>query len=307
MTYLTQSYQIGPDHTPKAIFYLILTTTITSLLCALLNPLLVSLFSIPGPQEFLSLSWWGLNHFYLWQPLTYLFVQESGVWGVSFYFLVGLFFNMYLLWVMGARIVELFGAKSFLVLYFCCGIVAGGAGILLMKLTQSFGILAGTTPSILGLFVVWTMLSPDAELLLFFLFPIKAKWLLAAILGSIGLIQLSNLDLIHLSFYFTGAVTGYFYGLFGYGLASPFNWMHSFDSALSHLGKRLHWKFLQKPKQQKSNKIFDIHTGEVLLDDDQFMDEMLAKIARRGEKSLTWRERRRMLLISERKMKDKLK
>ena len=55
--------------------------------------------------------------------------------------------------------------------------------------------------------------------------------------------------------------------------------------------------------KKDESKIVDIKTGKTVLDDEAFIDEMLAKISRYGEKSLSWQERDRMRQISEKKMK----
>jgi len=49
------------------------------------------------------------------------------------------------------------------------------------------------------------------------------------------------------------------------------------------------------------NKVVDFKTGQPILDDDQFMDAMLARISLYGESVLTPDEKNRMRKISERK------
>ena len=73
---------------------------------------------------------------------------------------------------------------------------------------------------------------------------------------------------------------------------------------LSPLEKNLHLAIerLHTPKQASTGpKIFDFHTGVPVLDDDQFMDAMLARISLYGEEILTPEEKNRMRKISERK------
>ncbi len=63
-------------------------------------------------------------------------------------------------------------------------------------------------------------------------------------------------------------------------------------------------RFLWGKKRQlpyRHSKIYDIKSGEPLLDDDQFMDAMLDQISRYGEESLTPAEKKRMKEISEKK------
>lgn len=287
MTYTSSAF-LGPEETPSAIKQMILATVSIAILAALTEPLFTQIFGIPGLQTLLSLSWFGIRHYFLWQPLSYLFVQANGSSGITFPFLIGLAFNMYILWIMGTAVLGVVGTKPFLRLYFFSGIGAGLLALFVMYLTGRYGILAGPLPSILAIMTVWTMLNAEASLLLYFLFPIKAKWLLAGVLGGILLVNISQGDWISLVLYFSGALLGYLYGVVAWGLTSPFAWTHGFDRLLGS------WK-------SKKTKIIDIRTVMPIEDDERFVDAMLTKIAKKGEKSLTWRERRRLNSISQRK------
>src|SRR5262245_14401940 len=124
----------GPDITPKAILNLILVTSIVAILVALTDPLFTQIFGI-SLQTWLSLSWQGLQRYFIWQPMTYLFLQPLAPSGITLFFLIGLAFNMYILWVMGSAILEAVGTKPFLRLYFFSGIGAGLLALFAMYLT----------------------------------------------------------------------------------------------------------------------------------------------------------------------------
>jgi len=287
----TQS-RLGPESTPDVIKYIIITTITISIGSAFTNEIFRWLFSIPGPQEFLSLSWWGLSQLFLWQPLSFLFVQVSGMAGITIHFLINLAFQMYLLWVMGTNIFEHLGKKHFLKIYFGSGVLAGLVTVLLSGLIGFYPVLEGPSPAIIGLAIVWLLLNPESEILLFFLIPVKAKWLIAGILGAILLINLSQMNLVNLLFYLTGACFAYIYGVVTCHLRSPFPETHAFEDRIRGWGG------------SGKGKIIDFRTGqEVSQSDEQFVDEMLEKIAKKGEGSLTWRERSRMQKISEKKAK----
>lgn len=283
----------GPDTTPKVILRLILLTCFVAIGSALIDPLLTQIFSVPGLQSLLSLSWYGVHRYYLWQPISYLFVQSTGAFGITLPFLIGLAFDMYILWIMGSTVVETVGTKPFLRLYFLSGIFAGLIALWIMFLTGRYSIVAGPMSSILALITVWTMLQPQATILLFFVFPIQAKWLLAGILGAIILIHVSQQSWIYLALYLSGALFGYLYALIAWHLRSPFDFTQRFDNFL------IAWK----NRNRKPSKIIDFKTGRPIEDDEKFMDAMLNKISQKGEKSLTWRERRRMNVIAEKKRK----
>lgn len=293
-TYTSASPFITPGFTPPAVKRLIILTAVVSLFCSLTEGLFTSWFGISGPTEWLSLSHWGINNYLLWQPLTYLFVYSSGPYGIGLSYLIGLAFRLYILWIIGSEIHSRTGAKSFIRFYLICGAVAG----VLALITTSYATFSGPAPALLALLTVWAMLYPERELLLFFVFPIKVKWLITGILGAITLTHLSSLNLPYLVLYLGGALTGYLYAVIAWGLQSPFPITHEVDDILSSFGSKVRHRLGGK---KSGEKIIDISTGKSAADDDHFMEEMLTKISKQGTDSLTWRERRRMERISEKK------
>lgn len=306
MSYTTQ-FSLGPDRTPTIIRLLMIVLGVMSTLATLINPLFYTFLSLPGPQEWFSLSWWGIKHYFLWQPISYLFVESLGGQGVTFLFLVNLAFDIYILWIIGSAVLEHVGAGKFLRFYLVCGIVPGLVSLALMGLSGHYQMIAGPSACLLALFTVWTMFHPESELLLFFLIPAKAKWLLAGILGSIVLISVSQLDFIGLGLYLSGILCGYLYGVIGWELQGPFAFTHSLEKMLEKISKRFRRAKVSHAStpyvEQNEGKIIDFLTGKPLLDDERFMDTMLTKISQHGEKSLSWSEKRRMKKISERKTK----
>lgn len=298
MPYTTQT-RLGPEFTPKIIKNLILITVIASITSILLEPLFNLVFGIAGPMTLLTLSLRGITNYYLWQPFTYLFVVESGGLRVNLFWLIGVAVNMYILWVMGSNILERVGAKPFLRLYFISGVLSGLVALLFMYLTGYNTIIGGPTAPILAILTCWAILNPESQLLLFFVIPIKSRWLVVGILGVMLFLALASLDFVHFFFYASAAATGYFYSVFGWGHRSPFPFTQNFDHALERLiGKIKHFTQL---KRSSPGKIFDIKTGKSVDDDERFMDAMLEKISKHGRESLTRREKNRMDKISKRK------
>lgn len=293
MSYQPQ-YQFGPSQTPRAVLNLIIITAIVSIFCSLFDSIFVQFLGIPGPEKWLGLSSWGIRQGFLWQLLTYLFVQDTASQGITVNFIIVLLFNMYVVWVMGSTILEFFSTKAFYTLYFLSAFLAGLLAVGVMFLTGNNQLLTGPIPAVLALLIVWTMLYPETELLLFFVLPVKTKWLTTGILAAIFLMSLSRLDLVSMTFYFVGALTGYFYALFSLDLNGPFPFMHPFERMVKG------WI----PKG-KNDKIIPITRDSDILDDNLFLDAMLSKIAAKGEQSLTWREKRRLQEISEKKARRK--
>jgi rhomboid family protein len=298
----TSQASLGPEFTPRAIRILVLVTCITSILCSIFDLILVNILSTKALSTFLALTWWGISHFFLWQPVTYLFTYGAGS-GIDVYWLLGLAMYMYILWVMGSNIVERVGEKSFLRLYFTSGILSGIGAVLFVPVLHQSMVFAGPAPAILAVLVAWTMLNSTSTLLLFFILPIQAKWLTAIVLGAIFLINLSALAFVPLIFYMLGPIISYVYCVTAWNLVSPFPVTHSFDRRLMRFGQQIY--DLIPLRGQPQGKIFDINTGKAVDKDDRFMDAMLDKISKHGKESLSWWERRKMEKISKNRNRPK--
>lgn len=308
MNYATFS-SWGPGTTPVTIKRLIIATCVLTLLTVTLQALFDYFNLFPGPHIVLSLSSWGLKKWFIWEPLTFLFIQDA-THGLSLSFLITLFFNMYLLWVIGTPVLELIGNGPFLRLYFISGIAAGLLTILCASLFGQYAMLAGATPSILAVLTVWSLAFPEAEILLFFLIPIKAKWLVLGIVGLVLLTAITQFDFAYFFLYLFAVAIGYGYATIAWGWHSPFPHTQRFDSLMATLGLRLrsylpHWKRRSNIRQEAKDKdkIVDINTGTRIVDDDAFVDAMLAKISKYGEEALSWSEKQRLQKISEKRKK----
>lgn len=108
---------------------------------------------------------------FVWQICSYMFLH-----GGMFH----IFLNMYALLLFGSHIEHAWGSKKFLAYYFFTGI---GAGLLILVINMAIGGAAASIPTIgasgavFGLLLAFGMLFPDVEILLFFILPIKAKFL----------------------------------------------------------------------------------------------------------------------------------
>ncbi len=211
----------GPSDTPRVVKWVLLITLVISLLASLLNPAFLKVLAIPGPQNWLELSLEGLKHGFFWQPISYLFVQRNGEEGVGFFLLTSLAFDLYVLWIIGSMVQERVGSLRFLFLYLGAGAVAGLAAIAVAFFAKQGFILAGPTPSLLALFVCWVMYYPTSEMRLFFLIPLRTKWILATVVVFICLVTLLQLDEIAFTHYAVAMAFGYVFGRTVLGL-KPF-------------------------------------------------------------------------------------
>ncbi len=107
---------------------------------------------------------------YFWQVGTYMFLHDLRL---IFHILL----NMFILWMFGCEIERAWGSKEFLKYYFLCGI---GAGVFTLVLSwNSLVPTIGASGAIFGILVAYAMMFPDRLIYVYFLFPVKAKYLVA--------------------------------------------------------------------------------------------------------------------------------
>jgi len=112
-----------------------------------------------------------IEKYYIWQLSTYMFLHGG---------FLHLFLNMYALLIFGVPVEQAWGGRRFLIFYLFTGT---GAGITILIINTILGGINYITPTIgasgavFGLLLAFGMLFPDAEILIFFIIPMKAKFL----------------------------------------------------------------------------------------------------------------------------------
>ena len=161
---------------PTGVKWLLIVNTVIFVIWYLGGPTVQSLMS---PLELVprlvvySFPW------YLYQLFTYMFLHG----GIGH-----LLFNMLALWMFGLTLEQTWGTRRFLKYYFLCGI---GAGICDVVVNASLGhntSTIGASGAIYGLLLAFGVLFPDTQVLMYFLFPIKAKYLVM-IYGAVELLS----------------------------------------------------------------------------------------------------------------------
>ena len=126
-------------------------------------------------------------HFRIWQLVTHMFMHAG---------LFHILFNMFALYMFGAMLENLWGAKRFLNFYMVCGIVAGIAQLLL---DPNFDLAVGASGAIMGILAAFAYLFPNTPLYLMFIpIPIKAKYAIPGLMaldlfGAIGQVPGDNI------------------------------------------------------------------------------------------------------------------
>jgi membrane associated rhomboid family serine protease len=137
------------------------------------------------------LDWFGLipilvlEHGWVWQPVTYMFLHVA--WPTH------ILFNMLILWMFGVELERMWRTRFFLKFYAITGIGAGLISILvsLIPLQATHGLyranIVGASGALYGLLLAFALYFPNRPILMFFLFPVPAKYFVA-ILGAIAFI-----------------------------------------------------------------------------------------------------------------------
>jgi membrane associated rhomboid family serine protease len=273
------SLSLGPSSTPLSLKILLLSTALLSLLSPWLIP-------------YLALSLFGIEHWFLWQLITYPLIHP---------FPIGLFqlaIHLYLIWTFGASLLERIHTKAFFSLYFGSAIFCGGCALLGMYLTGTLAPLMGSGPVLFSLLICWSLLNPEAQLLLFFALPLKARHLIIGWIAIALLMDLSNSHWVMLFTDIGSILFGYLFTLLVCRVRSPFTFLQPFERGMLRLLEKL--SSLGR-KEYRPTKVYDIKSGSPILNDEQFMDAMLARISLYGEDSLTSEEKSRMHQISQKK------
>ncbi len=123
---------------------------------------------------------WPLGSGFLpWQVITYAFLHGD---------FNHLFFNMLGLWMFGGELEQVWGQKRFLVFYTASVLAAALTQLLVNAVLGSTAPTIGASGGLFGLLLAFAMIFPNRIILLFFVIPMKAKYLVA-LYGIIELYQ----------------------------------------------------------------------------------------------------------------------
>lgn len=111
-----------------------------------------------------------------WTVVTYMFVHAG---------FLHLFFNMLILYFFGPPLESMWGGKEFLKFY----LVAGLGGAVFSYVFAFNSAVVGASAAIYGVMLAFAMNWPDMQVYIWFLFPVKVKWLVA-FLAAVSILSL---------------------------------------------------------------------------------------------------------------------
>jgi len=194
--------------------------------------------------------------FQFWQFITYSFLHE-----VAGQLPLHLFFNMLMLWIFGREVEMTLGTPRFVRLYLISAL-AGGIAMLPMFYSSVWG----ASAAVFGIMAVYARMFPERVLLIWGVFPVRARTLVFVLAGLDLFFALQGgrgAGVAHLA-HIGGFVVGWFY--------LPF----------------AHW-YSRRSRERQSRR--DDSKARSNTETRRRVDELLAKVSRQGLGSLTREER----------------
>ncbi len=231
----------------------------------------------PGSIEF----FFGLSHvgfiqeFKIWQLFTYMFFH--GGW-------LHIIFNLLALWMFGGELEQIWGGNLFLKFYIYTGL---GAGVFISLMNyyifvnyNANPVTIGASGALYGILLAYGLTWPNREVLLYFLIPVKIKYLvivygLIEFFGTLSSVSGKAGGISHIG-HLGGLVSGFIFIIY--------------KSKFSSSNKQGFFsRFFRKIKNRNKKKVID---NRIIAK--KIIDDLLEKIARNGMSSLSSDEKKQL-------------
>jgi membrane associated rhomboid family serine protease len=233
-------------------------------------------------------------NFLPWQLITYQFMH--GDFG-------HIFFNMFALWMFGMEIENIFGSKKFLYYYLICGVAAGLAQLFIAPLFSIPAPTIGASGAVFGVLIAFALMFPDRYIFLWFLVPVKAKYLIGLLFVlEIFWIGDAGSNVAHLA-HLGGAIAGFIYIMLD--KRTDVTLKHMFNKSYYRTREKppnifsgITERFRKKDEDVKEAKFYDLKddTDEKITQEE--IDKILDKISKSGYQNLTEKEKKTLFEAS---------
>jgi len=254
-----RTYNFGPWGITKAVKYLLLANVGIFVLEFLWGSELIYLFGLTPVL---------VKKGFIWQPGTYMFLH-----GGLFHILI----NMFVLWMFGCEIERTWGTKEFVKYYFITGV---GAGLFTFILSFNSHIpTIGASGAIFGILVAFALMFPNRLIYLYFIFPVKAKYLVIffAVIEFLASFKHTSDGIGHFA-HLGGMVIGYLYIKADFKIPAIFR-LSSYLAYLKNFKHKRRMKAINR-KREKEQKVMER------------VDQILDKINQVGYDSLSREEKK---------------
>lgn len=224
--------------------------------------------------------------FYPWQLITYQFMH--GGFG-------HIFFNMLMLWMFGMEIENMWGSKKFLTFYLTSGVVAGLCHLFISPLLGAPPApTIGASGAVYGVLIAFALFFPDRYIFLWFLIPIKAKYLVGfLIVFEFLAINSAHSNIAHLA-HLGGALAGFLFIWFDKSSHIELKAMIRRNRFKNQASSGSKFNIFNKSDDIQEAKFYDIKDGkeEKLEVTQEEIDRILDKISQSGYQNLSAREKK---------------
>lgn len=123
-----------------------------------------------------------VEQLHIWQLFTYMFLHGN---------ILHIVFNMLSLWMFGAELERIWGTRAFLKYYLVTGVGAAALTVIFSLTPIAVadglygGVIIGASGAVFGLLLAYALRFPDVPILMYFLFPIPAKYFVL-IIGAVS-------------------------------------------------------------------------------------------------------------------------
>lgn len=255
--YRTQSF--GPGGITKAVKYLLLANVGVFVLMLMWRYELIHVFGLTPVLVKKGL---------VWQLVTYMFLHGG---------LFHILFNMFALWMFGCDIERAWGTREFVKYYFITGV---GAGLFTFILSFNSQIpTIGASGAVFGILVAFALMFPNRLIYVYFLFPVKAKYLVIffAVIEFLASFRHTSDGIGHFA-HLGGMVIGYLYIKSDFRIPSFFR-LSTYLARLRNLKHRRRMKAISRQREREQKLM-------------ERVDQILDKINQVGYGNLTREEKK---------------
>jgi membrane associated rhomboid family serine protease len=219
-----------------------------------------------------------------WRFVTYMFLHGGGF---------HLIFNMLWLWWMGRSVEEAVGPRTFAVIFFGAGI--GGAFFhIIFSFLYGTSMVIGASGAVFGIMVSFAYLYPRAPIMLIFLPPIEARFVVAALI-AFDVLFIGAGDNVARLVHLGGAGIGYLLIKAHYQGTD----LSKFVRPIERIWNPELSKSPKQKKRPKNKKMYSISDVEIVEESSQSeLDAILEKISREGYDGLTAEEKKKLFELS---------
>jgi membrane associated rhomboid family serine protease len=199
-SFSTAAYSFGPGPMTPAV-RMLLYVNIGMYVATLAFPPIVDYLGLIPEQV--------VEHYWLWQPVTYMFLHARNP--------THILFNMLILWMFGVELERMWKTRFFVKYYFVTGVGAGILSVLVALLPfeptrATYGVnIVGASGALYGLLLAFALYFPNRPILMFLFFPVPAKYFVM-ILGAIAfLTSIEGGGTVAATTHLGGLAVGYLY------------------------------------------------------------------------------------------------